>query len=43
MKDNFESALWLMNADGTRQRFLVKGGQRGLVARRDPHRVSRRG
>ena len=26
MKDNFESALWLMNADGTKQRFLVKGG-----------------
>src|SRR5437867_4552832 len=26
MKDNFESALWIMNADGTRQRFLVKGG-----------------
>lgn len=26
MKDNFEAALWLMNADGTRQRFLAKGG-----------------
>ena len=25
MKDNFESALWIMGADGTRQRFLVKG------------------
>ena len=25
MKDVFESALWLMNADGTKQRFLVKG------------------
>ena len=25
MKDQFESALWLMSADGTRQRFLVKG------------------
>ena len=25
MKDQFESALWLMNADGTKQRFLVKG------------------
>src|SRR4029077_10514538 len=26
MKDNFESALWLVNADGSKQRFLVKGG-----------------
>src|SRR5207249_11210224 len=25
MKDNFESALWIMNADGTKLRFLVKG------------------
>jgi dipeptidyl aminopeptidase/acylaminoacyl peptidase len=25
MKDQFEAALWLMNADGTKQRFLVKG------------------
>src|ERR1041384_6800549 len=25
MKDNFESALWIMGADGSRQRFLVKG------------------
>ena len=25
MKDMFESTLWLMNADGTKQRFLVKG------------------
>ena len=25
MKDRFQSSLWLMNADGTRQRFLVQG------------------
>ena len=25
MKDNFESALWIMNADGSKLRFLVKG------------------
>ncbi|HEX9755205.1 MAG TPA: S9 family peptidase [Gemmatimonadales bacterium] len=25
MKDLFESGLWLMNADGAKQRFLVKG------------------
>jgi dipeptidyl aminopeptidase/acylaminoacyl peptidase len=25
MKDSFESALWVMNADGSRLRFLVKG------------------
>jgi dipeptidyl aminopeptidase/acylaminoacyl peptidase len=25
MKDRFQSALWLMNADGTKQRFLVQG------------------
>ncbi len=25
MKDNFDSALWIMNADGSRMRFLVKG------------------
>src|ERR1044071_5177191 len=25
MKDNFESALCIMGADGTRQRFLIKG------------------
>ncbi len=25
MKDVFETALWIMNADGTKQRFLVKG------------------
>ncbi len=25
MKDVWETALWIMNADGTRQRFLVKG------------------
>ena len=24
-EDRWESALWLMNADGTRQRFLIKG------------------
>jgi Tol biopolymer transport system component len=26
MKDNFDAALWLMNADGSKQRYLVKGG-----------------
>ena len=26
MKDNFETALWIMSADGSRLRFLVKGG-----------------
>src|SRR6187455_40112 len=25
MKDQFETALWIMNADGSRQRFLAKG------------------
>jgi dipeptidyl aminopeptidase/acylaminoacyl peptidase len=25
MKDQFETGLWLMNADGSKQRFLVKG------------------
>jgi dipeptidyl aminopeptidase/acylaminoacyl peptidase len=25
MKDRFESGIWLMNPDGTKQRFLVKG------------------
>ncbi|NOT07785.1 MAG: S9 family peptidase [Gemmatimonadales bacterium] len=25
MKDSFETALWIMNADGTRLRYLVKG------------------
>ncbi len=25
MNDRFESALWIMNADGTKQRFLTKG------------------
>src|SRR5438876_5495988 len=25
MKDSFESALWIMNADGGKLRFLVKG------------------
>ena len=25
LEDKFESALWIMNADGTRSRFLVKG------------------
>jgi dipeptidyl aminopeptidase/acylaminoacyl peptidase len=25
LKDNWESSLWIMNADGTRQRFLAKG------------------
>ena len=25
MNDNRESALWIMNADGSRNRFLVKG------------------
>ena len=25
MKDNFESALWIMNADGAKMRFLAKG------------------
>lgn len=26
MKDQFETGLWLMNADGSKLRFLVKGG-----------------
>jgi len=26
MEDKWESALWLMNADGTKQRFLIEGG-----------------
>ena len=26
LEDKWESALWLMNADGTKQRFLVEGG-----------------
>ncbi|MGH7561024.1 MAG: prolyl oligopeptidase family serine peptidase [Gemmatimonadales bacterium] len=25
MRDTFESSLWIMNADGSRQRFLVRG------------------
>ena len=25
-EDRWDSALWLMNADGTKQRFLIKGG-----------------
>ncbi len=38
MKDNFETALWLMNADGTKQRFLVKGG--GAVWSPDGTRIA---
>lgn len=38
MKDNFEAALWLMNADGTKQRFLVKGG--GAVWSPDGSRIA---
>lgn len=38
MKDNFESALWLMNADGGRQRFLVEGG--GAVWSPDGSRIA---
>ncbi|MBL8988339.1 MAG: S9 family peptidase [Gemmatimonadetes bacterium] len=26
LEDRWDSALWLMNADGTKQRFLLKGG-----------------
>jgi dipeptidyl aminopeptidase/acylaminoacyl peptidase len=26
MEDKWESALWIMNADGSRQRFMVEGG-----------------
>ncbi len=38
MKDNFETQLWIMNADGTRQRFLVKGG--GAVWSPDGTRIA---
>ena len=40
MNDKRESALWIMNADGSRNRFLVKGSARA-GRRRRPHRVHR--
>ena len=38
MKDTFETALWIMNADGTKQRFLVKGS--GAVWSPDGTRIA---
>ena len=38
-----ESSLWMMNADGSKNRFLVDGSGRALVARRHPHRLHRAG
>jgi Tol biopolymer transport system component len=41
--DRWESALWLVGADGSRHHFLVKGTQRRLVPRRDAAGLRGRG
>ena len=43
MNDRRESALWIMNADGGRNRFLVQGLRRALVADRRSHRLHAQG
>ena len=43
VNDKRESALWIMNADGSRNRFLVTRQQRALVADRRSHRLHRAG
>ena len=37
INDKRESSLWIMNADGSRNRFLVARQQRALVAERRSH------
>src|SRR2546425_9404685 len=34
LEDKWESALWIMNADGSHQRFLVKGSNARLLTQR---------
>ena len=42
MNDRRESALWIMNADGSRNRFLAKGSARGGLRPATVSRISRR-
>ena len=43
LEDKWDSELWILNADGSQHRFLVKGSARALVAGRQAAAVSRRG
>ena len=43
VNDKRESALWIMNADGSRNRFLREGIRRALVALGRSHRVHHSG
>ena len=37
LEDKWDSELWIVNADGSQNRFLVEGRRRALVARRQAH------
>ena len=43
LNDKRESSLWMMNADGARNRFLVAGSNCEVVALRRPHCLHRAG
>ncbi len=43
MNDNWESSIWLMNADGTHQRVARSRIRRAVVAGRKAHRLRREG